>query len=82
MWRYRAQSCTRIAVLALLGTSLPWVRADQVLVAELVDDIVASDIVSGGDCHTGCTREVHATAHVSGTPETTSCELETVTPFD
>lgn len=63
-------------------TSISCVRAEQVLVAKLVDDIVGSDLSAGGDCVTGCTREVHAVAHVAGTPQTTACELQTVTPFD
>lgn len=57
-------------------------RGEQVLVASLVDDIVYADLVGDGDCTDGCRREEHAVAHVSGTPQTRSCELETVTPFD
>lgn len=75
----------RYATLALLvaATQLACVcRAEQVLVASLVDNIVYADIVEKGDCVSGCTREEHAVAHVSGTPQTQSCELQTVTPFD
>lgn len=56
--------------------------AEQILVAELVDDIVSSDIVPGGNCYSGCKREVKAQAHVEGTPETGDCKLQTVTPFN
>lgn len=75
----------RHAAFALLAaaTQLACVcRAEQVLVASLVDDIVYADIVEGGDCVSGCSREEHAVAHVSGTPQTRSCELQTITPFD
>lgn len=50
--------------------------------ASLVDDIVYADLITNGDCVNGCRREEHAVAHVSGTPQTRSCELETITPFD
>ena len=71
-----------LALVALAATIAPMARAEQVLVASLVDDITYSDIVSGGDCHSGCQREEHAVAHVSGTPQTPSCELQTISPFD
>lgn len=71
------------AALGLLGGSNnPGANAEQVLVAQLIDDIVDSDTVVGGDCSNGCSREVHATAFVAGTPQTPTCRLQTVTPFD
>lgn len=70
------------AALGLLSALPPSCRADQVLVASLVDDITFSDIASGGACNDGCRREEHAIAHVTGTPETQACELQTVSPFD
>lgn len=75
----------RHAAFALLATATQLAcvcRAEQVLVASLVDNIVYADIVEKGDCVSGCTREEHAVAHVSGTPQTRSCELQTITPFD
>lgn len=72
-----------IAALALVGMACVGPsRAEQVLVASLVDDIVYADLVANGDCSDGCRREEHAVAHVSGTPQTRSCELQTITPFD
>lgn len=73
------------AFTALAALGIAWVgpsRAEQVLVASLVDDIVYADLITNGDCVNGCRREEHAVAHVSGTPQTRSCELETITPFD
>ncbi|CAM9724521.1 unnamed protein product, partial [Choristocarpus tenellus] len=55
--------------------------ADKVLVAQLVDTVVPIDIVDGGNCYGGCTREVHAAAHVSGSSTTPGCTLLTTTPF-
>lgn len=69
-------------IAAAIGGLLAGVCAEKVLVAQLVDDIVASDLSPGGNCEDGCTREVHAIAHVSGSPQSRSCELQTVTPFD
>lgn len=80
--RHALKKTAGLAALALAATIAPSARAEQVLVASLVDDITYSDIVSGGDCHTGCQREEHAVAHVSGTPATPSCELQTISPFD
>lgn len=72
-----------LTALALLATAYVGPsRAEQILVASLVDDIVYADLVADGDCYDGCTREEHAIAHVSGTPSTESCELQTITPFD
>lgn len=56
--------------------------SEQILVASLVDDIVYADLIPSGSCHSGCTREEHAVAHIEGTPSHESCELQTVTPFD
>lgn len=50
--------------------------------ASLVDDITFSDLISSGACHNGCRREEHAIAHVTGSPDTQACELQTVSPFD
>lgn len=76
------QRMGRLAI--VLGFAVRILRgaAEQVLVAELIDDIVSADIVPGGNCDSGCTREVHAIAHVDGTPEEAQCLLETRTPFD
>lgn len=79
--RRQSSRALGLAVLAVAAIA-PSSRAEQVLVASLVDDITFSDIVSGGDCHTGCQREEHAVAHVSGTVATPSCRLQTITPFD
>lgn len=70
------------AAIALFSATPPFCQAEQVLVASLVDDITFSDIVTGGACNVGCHREHHAIAHVTATPETRSCELQTVSPFD
>lgn len=67
--------------LALAGHALLG-AAEQVLVAELVDDIVISDLIEGGNCENGCTREVHAVAHVEGNPQNEECKLEVVSPFN
>lgn len=70
--------------LLLASTAPSSSRAEQVLVASLVDDITYSDIVTGGSCSgvDGCTREERAVAHVTGTPEQADCALQTITPFD
>lgn len=60
----------------------PRASSEQILVASLVDDIVYADLIPSGSCHSGCTREEHAVAHIEYTPEHRSCELQTVTPFD
>lgn len=80
--RQKSKAFGIAALLALAALAPPSTRADQVLVASLVDDITFSDIVTDGACHTGCRREEHAIAHVTGTPETQACELQTVSPFD
>eukprot|EP00903_Cladosiphon_okamuranus_P018235 g16774.t1 len=77
----RQSTALGLAALALAAMA-PSSRSEQVLVASLVDDITYSDIVSGGDCHSGCIREEHAVAHISGSPATPSCQLQTITPFD
>ena len=71
-----------IAALALLAAQQPTVRAEQVLVASLVDDITYSDMVSTGKCAEGCATEQHANAFIDGTPATPTCRLQTVSPFD
>lgn len=76
--RHAAWTALTALGIACVGPS----RAEQVLVASLVDDIVYADLVANGDCADGCRREEHAVAHVSGTPQTRSCELQTITPFD
>ena len=76
--RNAALSALAVLGVAYVGPS----RAEQVLVASLVDDIVYADLTPNGDCVNGCRREEHAVAHVSGTPQTRSCELQTITPFD
>lgn len=84
MTGFRRQAFALVAAAAglLRGSNNLGVNAEQVLVAQLVDNIVDSDTVNGGDCSDGCTREVYATAFVAGTPQTPSCQLQTVTPFD
>lgn len=68
-----------IAVLAFAAGS---VRAEQVLVASLVDDITYSDIVSTGKCAEGCATEEHANAFIDGNVQTPTCNIQTVSPFD
>lgn len=67
---------------ALAATAAPLTRAEQVLVASLVDDITYADIVPSGTCYDGCTRYEQAVAHVTGTPDQLDCGLQTVSPFD
>ncbi|CAN0053620.1 unnamed protein product, partial [Ectocarpus sp. 12 AP-2014] len=67
---------------ALAATASPRVRAEQVLVASLVDDITYADIVPSGTCADGCVRYEQAVAHVTGTPDQLDCDLQTVSPFD
>lgn len=79
---FYSKSVGIIGAFLALAAIAPWSRAEQVLVASLIDDITYSDIVVNGDCHEGCLREEHAVAHVAGNPETPSCKLQTVSPFD
>ncbi|CAM9318065.1 unnamed protein product [Scytosiphon promiscuus] len=81
--RRRGNAFGTALLFALLASiAPPSSRAEQVLVASLVDDITYSDIVTGGSCNDGCTREERAVAHVTGTPEQADCELQAITPFD